>query len=256
MSTAPVPSAVSEAAPLSQGARIVNTFVAPGKTFNDLRRSASWWAPWLLISIVSLFFIYNVGRYVGFEQISRNSIAQSPKRSEQFEKLDPARQEQQLHIAAVFTKYITYAIPATIVIAFLLIAVVLMGTFNLGMGQSVPYKVSLAIVAYAGLPGLIGSILGSISIIAGGMSGSLDREAFDIRNPVATNLAYFMDPMGNKFAYGMASALDVFVIWGIILMGIGFACNSKVKKGTAIGTVAGWYIFYKLLGAAFATLLS
>lgn len=256
MSTAPVPTAAPETAALSQGARIVNTFVAPSKTFNDLRRSASWWAPWLLISVVSLIFIYSVGRYVGFEQISKNSIAQSEKRSEQFEKLAPAQQERQLHIAAVFTKYIAYALPVTVLVAFLLIAVVLMGTFNLGMGQSVPYKVSLAIVAYAGLPGIIGSILGSISIIAGGMSGSLDREAFDIRNPVATNLAYFMDPRGNKFAYGMASALDVFVIWGIVLMGIGFACNCKVKKGTAIGTVAGWYILYKLLGATLGALFS
>jgi hypothetical protein len=256
MSTAQVPAVPESAVPLSQGARIVDTFIAPSKTFNDLRRSASWWAPWLLISIVSLIFIYSVGRNVGFEQLAKNGIAQSPKRADQFEKLAPAQQAQQLHIAAIVTQYIAYGTPVIILIAFLLIAAVLMGTFNLGMGTSVPYKVSLAIVAYAGLPGIIGSLLGTISLIMGGMSGSLDREAFDIRNPVATNLAYFMNPMGNKFAYGMASALDVFVIWGIVLMGIGFACNSNVKRGTAIGTVAGWYIFYKLLGAGFAALTS
>jgi Yip1 domain len=256
MSTVPVPPAPAESMPLSQGARIIDTFVAPSKTFNDLRRSASWWAPWLLISVISLIFIYSVGKYVGWEQISRNSIAQSPKRADQFEKLPPEQQARQMQISTTITRYIAYATPAVIVIAFLVIAAVLMGTFNLGMGASVPFKVSLAIVVYSGLPGIIGSILATISVVAGGMSGSLDREAFDIRNPVATNLAYFMDPMGNKFAYGMASALDLFVIWGIVLMGIGFACNSKVKRGTAIGTVAGWYLFYKLLGAGLAALFS
>jgi hypothetical protein len=50
----------------------------------------------------------------------------------------------------------------------------------------------------------------------------------------------------------MASGLDVLVIWSIVLMGIGFACNSKVKRSTAIGVVAGWYVFWKLVTAALA----
>ena len=41
MSSATVPP-VPEAAPLSEPARIVNTFIAPSKTFTDLRRSAAW----------------------------------------------------------------------------------------------------------------------------------------------------------------------------------------------------------------------
>jgi hypothetical protein len=51
----------------------------------------------------------------------------------------------------------------------------------------------------------------------------------------------------------MASALDVFVIWSIVLMGIGFACNSKVKRSTAILIVAAWYVLYKLAGGALAS---
>jgi hypothetical protein len=46
---------------------------------------------------------------------------------------------------------------------------------------------------------------------------------------MATNPAY-LDPTGNKFLYGMASALEVVIIGNIVLMGIGFACNSKVKR--------------------------
>jgi hypothetical protein len=61
-----------------------------------------------------------------------------------------------------------------------------------------------------------------------------------------------MDRAGNKFLYGMASSLDILVIWTIVLMGIGFACNSKVKRGTAIGIVAGWYLLWKLVTSALA----
>jgi small-conductance mechanosensitive channel len=65
-----------------------------------------------------------------------------------------------------------------------------------------------------------------------------------------------MDPTGNQFLYGMASALDVFIIWTIVLMGIGFACNSKVKRSTAIVIVAGWYLLYKLVSSGMAAAFS
>lgn len=256
MSAAEVPGIAPESAPLSQVARVVNTFVAPSKTFNDLRRSASWWLPWLLISIVALVFINSVGRYVGYEQVARNALAQSPKQSDKFEKESPQDQAREMQIRTAATRYISYAVPAIIVIVWLLIAGVLMGVFNLGLGTSVPYKIVLAIVAYSGLPAIIGSILATISVIVGGTSGSLDREAFNIQNPVATNLAYFMDPMGNKFLYGMASAVNIFMIWSLVLMGIGFACNSKVKRGTAIWTVVIVYLVYRLIASGLGAVMS
>ena len=256
MSTAQIPATAPESAPLSQTARVVNTFVAPSKTFNDLRRSASWWLPWLLIAIVSVIFINSVGRYVGFDQIAKNALAQSPKQQDQFEKLPPDQQARNMQIRTAATRYISYAVPAIVVIAWLLIAGVMMGVFNLGLGTSVPYKIALAIVAYSGLPGIIGSLLATISVIVGGTSGSLDREAFNIQNPVAVNLAYFLDPMGNKFVYGMASALDVFLIWSLVLTGIGFACNSKVKRGTAIWTVVIVYLVYKLIASGLGAAMS
>jgi len=249
MNAMPVPAINPEPAPapapLSQGSRIVNTFIAPSKTFGDLQRSASWWAPWLLLAIVSVIFVYSMDRNVGFDQITKNNIAQS-SRAEQFDKLPASQKAQQMQISVIITRCIAYGFPVLTLIAFVVIAAVLMGAFNLGAGASVPFKVALAIVVYASLPGIFHALLGTISLFAGGMSGSLDKEAFNVNNPVATNLAYFMDPTSNKFAYGMATALDVFVIWNIVLMGIGFASNSKVKRGTAIGIVAGLYLLYKL----------
>nr|MBA3915298.1 YIP1 family protein [Terriglobales bacterium] len=132
-----------------------------------------------------------------------------------------------------------------------IIAAVLMATFNFGTGARVKYKTAYAIVMYGGLPGIISALLATVSLLAG-----TDPEGFDVRNPIASNPAYFMDAGGNQFAYAMASALDVFVLWNIVLMGIGFACNSKVKRSTAILIVAAWYLVYKLGGAGLAALFS
>jgi Yip1-like protein len=253
MSAVPVPpdpAAAPEPAPLSEGARIIDTFIAPSKTFTDLRRNSSWWAPWLLISLVSIIFIMVIGKQIGYEQISRNQIAHS-SRADQFDKLPADQQARQLHVAAAVTKYIGFAFPVIILISFLLMAVVLLATFNLGAGAAIRFGTALAIVCYGSLPGIIHAILGMGSLFAG-----VDRDAYNINNPVATNPAYFMDPAGSKFIYGMASAVDIFAIWNIILMGIGFACNSKVKRSTAILIVAAWYIFYKLVGSGMAAMFS
>ena len=242
--SAPVP--VPEPARLSEGARLVNTFIAPSKTFTDLGRNASWWGPWLVISIFALLFIYSMDRQIGFDQISRNEIAHSPS-ADQFDKLSPDDQEKRLRFSDALVRYLSYGIPVTILVFLAISTAVLWVTFNFGMGANLSYKTAYAIVFYAGLPGIIGSILGAVSMFAG-----VNPEGFNVNNPVATNPAYFMDRAGNKFLYGMASSLDILVIWTIVLMGIGFACNSKVKRGTAIGIVAGWYLLWKLATSALA----
>jgi len=255
MAAAPIPpypiTAVDpESTPLSESARIVDTFIAPSKTFADLRRNARWWAPWLLISIFSLAFVFVMSKQIGFEQISKNAVAQS-SRAEQFEKLPPDQQAKQIQISATVAGYISYSLPVLNLIIFVIIAAVLMATFNFGVGASVPFRTSLAIVVYGSLPGIIGAVLGMVSLFAG-----VDPAGFNANNPVATNPAYFMDPMANKFLYGMASALDVFTIWGIVLIGIGFAVNSKVKRSTAIIIVIGWYLLYKLVTVGMSSAFS
>lgn len=84
MAAAPLPPVASsptqEAAPLSQGARIINIFIAPSKTFTDLRRSAAWWAPFLLMTVVSLIFVYTAGQKIGFRKIMENQMQAQPRR--------------------------------------------------------------------------------------------------------------------------------------------------------------------------------
>jgi hypothetical protein len=41
--TAATVTPIPEPAPLSEFERIIDTFIAPSKTFTDLRRSAAWW---------------------------------------------------------------------------------------------------------------------------------------------------------------------------------------------------------------------
>jgi Yip1 domain len=244
-SSAPTP----EPAPLSEGARIVNTFIAPSKTFTDLRRNASWWGPWVLIAIFSLLFVYAMGKQVGFEQISKTQVAHS-SRADQFDKLPADQQARQLQLSSKIIAGFAYGSPLLILFYVLIETVALWLTFKLVAGGETSFKTAYAISLYAGLPGIIGAILGTISLFAG-----VNPEGFDINNPVGTNLAYYLDPeTTGKFLRAMASSVDVLSIWTIVLLGIGYACTSKVKRSTAITIVAVWYLVFKLVTSGLASL--
>lgn len=228
-------------APLSEGARVINTFFAPSKTFTDIRRNASWWVPWLLLSVVSIAFMQTVASKIGWEQVAHNDM-QFSGRLEKFEQAPAEQQQKTMQLTQTIYKVTGWAAPVSLLIFALILAGILMATFNFGMGAEVAFKQSMAIVFYSFLPSILGSLLGIVSVLVG-----VDPEGFNLRNPVATNPAYFMDPTKAKFLYGMASALDVIVIWTIILLGIGYSSVSKVKKGTAIGTILVLFIVWKLI---------
>jgi hypothetical protein len=252
MATVPVVPASptpAPAPPMSEGARLIDTFIAPSKTFTDLRRSAMWWAPWVLISIFSIAFMLTISKQIGFEQISKNQIARSA-RADQFDRLPADQQARQIQLSGRILQGFAFGSPLVVLLATLIVTVVLWATFKVGFAAETTFGQAFAIGMYAGLPGILGAILGIISLFAG-----VNPEGFDINNPVATNLAYFLDPQTTgKFVRGMASSLDLFVIWSIVLIGIGYSCTSKVKRSTAIIVVACWYLLFKLIASGLTTL--
>lgn len=232
---------------LSEPQRLIDTFIAPSKTFTDIRRNASWWVPLLLISVFSISFFVMVDKKVGFEQVGRTMLANNKA----IQQLDPAQQEQAYARTAIGLKVGEYGAPIFILIYVLIIAAVLMATFNFIMDAQVSFSQSMAIVMYGWLPSIVSALLSIFALAFG------DPEGFRLDNPIGTNPAHFMDPATtSKFLYAMLTSIDVISIWIIVLIGMGFALNAKKKisTGSAITTVAVWYFIVKLFGAGFAAM--
>ena len=256
MAAAPLPpiSALAsrpESAPLSEGARIINTFVAPSKTFTDLGRNAAWWAPFLLMVIISTIFVYTAGQKIGFRKIMENQMQAQPKAQARLENLPADQREQQLEQGAKVTGVISYIFPVIMLIIWLIIASALFATFKFAAGANVSFKVSLAIVVYAALPLILKTVLALLSIVAG-----ISPDSFSFQNPIASNPGCIMTPADNVFLYSVASALDIFMIWTLVLTAIGFTCVSKVKRGKAFAVVFGWWAVFTLAGAAISAAFS
>ncbi len=82
-----------------------------------------------------------------------------------------------------------------------------------------------------------------------------NAEAFDVKNPVGTNLAYYLPDAGP----GLKSALsffDVIGIWCLVLLVIGTAIVAKVSRGKAAAVVVGWWVLILIISAGMAAAFS
>jgi hypothetical protein len=238
------PTAISDQQPLlSQPARIVNTFIDPAKTFTDLNRGTAWWMAFLITVIVSYAFVAAVAVKVGFDQANENEMKLNPKQMERMEQMPPADKARAMALGVTITKVISYAYPAVALIGIALTALILMLVFNFGLGGAVTFGRAFAVVIYAGLVLSVKGIL-----VAAALFGGMNPEDFTFSNPLASNLGYFIDLNAHPALYRFGSSMDVFMIWYVILLGMGFAAVSgKVKRTTGIAVVAGLWLAWVLV---------
>lgn len=235
------------APPLSQGQRVVDTFIAPSKTFTDILRSSSWWLPWLIGVVVTMSLGFGIQQKIGWDKVYDNILRQSPKQQQMLEQLPADQQAQRKVMGAAFTKWIMWFSPVVALIATAIIAAVLLATINFGFGGRAKFGQMFAVFMYGSLPVAIKALLGVVTIYAG-----VDPDSFNINNYVGTNIGYYLPLDMPKALIAFATSLDVFSIWMLILLTIGCSIVGKVSRGKAAGAVFGWWILIVLfrVGAA------
>lgn len=240
-----------ETPPLSEGQRLLDTLIAPSKAFTDLRRNASWWAPFVIIAIVSVLFGYVVDQKVGFRKVVDNVIQLQPKQAAQLENMPADQREKNLALQATITKFITYGFPVIALLLYVVFAAVLFATLKFGASADLKFSKMFALVVYTRLPQILMPLLSISSLLAG-----VSSDGFNLQNPVATNPGYFIGPEGSPVLRALLTPLDVLSIWSLVLTAIGITCITKVKRGTAFAVVFGWFAFVVLARVALAALTS
>jgi Yip1 domain len=228
---------------LSEPQRLIDTFIAPRKTFEDLKRNSSWWVPWLISAVFAVIFSVVAVQKIDMARFVQEQIDRSPSAQKRMERLTPEQRAQGIAMQTTITKVSFYMVPVFGLIFGIVAAGVLMFVYTFMLGAEVPYSRAMAIVFYAGLPGILGTILLIISFLA-----SSDPSTIDIaRNPMPTNLGFFMDPDGNKVLYGFASAIDVFKIWFVSLLGLGFSVASSSRKPSVRTSMITAFVVYGIV---------
>jgi hypothetical protein len=243
------PGLVQETPGLTQVERITNTFVAPSKTFIDIRdKSRSWWAPYLLSKLFAYLFFALVTAKVGWHQVAENVISSDAKAQERLAQAPPGAREQAVHIAALFTEVSVWGTAALALLAPLIASLVLWGSINFLFGGKSKFSEVFCVWMYAWLPGIFKMILGSIMVFLNA------PDSFNIKNFAPTNIGAFLPADTNKFLMVIATKLDITDLWGLALLSIGLATVARVKRSSGYIVVFGWWailLLVALAGAAF-----
>ena len=238
---------VPATAGLSQIERVIDTFIAPSKTFTDIRRCASWWLPFLLTVIVGVGFVATVQSKVGWGQIYTNTMRENPSGMARMSQMTAQQQTAAQEMGTKGMEYGSYAYPILGLIFAAIVAGVLLGSLKFGFGGKGTFSQFFAVYYYATLPMLIKFILVIITLFAG-----LDPTTFNIKNPIGTCLSYYLPLDSAHWLLALGNAFDIFYIWSAILFIIGCAKVAGVKKSSAATVVLGWWILWTLIsmGAA------
>lgn len=240
---------LSEPAGLSQGARVIDTFIAPSATFRDVLRNQSWWLPFLLIVLASLAGAFTVQHQVGFDRVTANQIHSNPKQEDALSKLTPEQRDRQMAIGTKFTAGITYAMPVILLLITALYALVLWGSFNFLLGSNTTFSQVFAVNMYAMLPYLVVTLLTIVSLYLGG-----NAEAYDYKYPVGTSLGYFLPDVA-PWLRALLGRVDLIQLWSLGLTIVGMAIIAKKTIMQSAMVIVGWWILVTLIsvaGAAFA----
>ena len=227
---------------LSEPQRLLCTFADPARTMADLRRNASWWVPWLLISIVSIAFAFTLDQRIGWGQVLETQLLSNPKAAQRIEAMPAAQQDKMERVQETTARIAGYASPLTVLLWLAVMAGLLMAVFNFGFGERISFRQMMAVSAYGSLPTIISSLLSILVLFF------VSADTFDIKNPLASSVGYFV-PNSMPFWKAALGAFDVFVLWQILLLAIGVSQLGKVKRLTAFATIFGLYFALKLIGA-------
>ncbi|MGA2040552.1 MAG: Yip1 family protein [Bryobacteraceae bacterium] len=238
-----------EPAPAGMGefSRISGVFFDPKKTFEDIAKRPTWIVPVVLIMIFALAVSMTMGQRIGWERIVRHGMEASSRAQQ----MTPEQREQGVAMGVKIASIMAYVGILFVPVVYVIMAGVL-ALMALILSAGIRFKQIFAVVSYSCLVSLVSSILTVVVIFL------KNPDEINIQNPLAFNPAAFMDPDKNKFLYSLATSLDLFSFWTILLMAVGLkaAAGKKLSFGGALFAVVLPWAVYVLGKSAWAGFMS
>ena len=217
----PQSSSENAAPPLGEVGRITGVFFDPKKAFADIAARPGWIVPVILLVVAYLGFMYCFTTHVGWE----HSMRQAMENNTRMQQMDAQQRENVLQTQIKYAPIGAYVVgPIAIVVVVLITAgVLLLVCKMMGAGTSLVFKQMFGISAYAMLPGVVSSLLAIVVVFI------KNPEDFNLQNPLAFNLGAFLEPPPSsaKALYSLATSIDLFSIWTILLLAVGISVAAR-----------------------------
>lgn len=224
MATTPVSSPAPEEQPsIGPLGRVFGMITSPKRTFEDIARKPSWLFPSVLLVVMSFIAVAVLVQRVDWREFMTQQIEKNPRSAQMSEE----QKHQQIEGGAKYAPIFVYVFGVLGPITILLLAALLAwGSYSLLAGVNAGFPTSFSVIAHAFMTGLVSTPVFVLVLLL------KPREAIDVENPVATNLAALLPEDTAKWLYALCKHIDVFMIWSLVLVAIGFAAvNPKKLKG-------------------------
>lgn len=215
---------------MNEPARLFGVFYEPGKVFADVAERPRWLAPVVIGILFALAFSYTISSHIGWEATVRQSMANNSRVADL-----PADQREQIVQRGAKAASVVGWVGAVVFppLFTLIVAGVLTGIFNGLLGTELKFMQMFAITAYAFLVrGLYSALLILIAYLK-------PPEDFNIQISPFSPAAYMSRQDNPKWLMSLAGSLDLFTLWTIVLLAIGFSVAAKkLSFSKALITIA------------------
>jgi Yip1 domain len=233
------------APPMSEVGRITGVYFDPKPAFADIAARPRWYVPLILLIVAGFAFTYCFTTRIGWRSYIAKTMEDKPSTRD----LSAEQREAQINTGAKIAPIFGYVGP---LIGIPVVALVIAGVLLLMckmMGASPQFKQMFAISSYAMLPGLISSILAIIVMFL------KNPDDFNLQNPLFFNVGALMEPPPNsgKFLYSVASSIDLFTFWSMLLLAVGISVVArKIPFSKAVVAVVVPWVIWVLVKSAWA----
>ncbi len=217
--------------------RVISVLISPTRTFRSIAERPTWLVPILVLVVLGLISMLVAVPKIDWEESARVRMEQSGREL-------PAEQVEAL--IEIWKKPVTVFIYVKSVvfpwIMFPLMALIFLGLFRVAGGE-LGFKTSLGVLLHGFMPWAVATLL-SIPVLLARDSLVVDK----IEDGVS-NLAVFAGDDTGLVTASLLASVDLFSLWTIALLVIGYAIAARVSKGRATAIVVGLWLAWVVVKA-------
>ncbi len=212
---------------------MIGALARPGRTFRAIAERPTWVPPLAVLLGCGLVLFFLVAERTDFEEITREALAQQGRQ------LDEAKVAQIAGLQRGFGwLFQLVATPLLYGGA----ALVLWVTFKL-LGGELDYQQSLGATLHALLPTALASLLSIPAILA-----RRELHLADLQTGVflPSSLLALAPEDSSEVVRTLLASFDLFSLWAVALLVVGFQLAAKVSRGMALAAVVFLWLVYIL----------
>lgn len=225
--------------------RFAGVLFAPAETFEDIARKPDILAPLILLLVIGYITTALVMPKMDWDAVMDAQFEQVRKQNPN---LSDADIERMGRVGKAMGTVLGWLGPLLTAIWWVIVALVLLLGVRLFGGEG-NFKQSLSTTLYAWLPLTLFGIIMTVVVVA---RGSFDPTTG--ATIVKSNPAFLVDLKTQPVLFALLGAIDVFTIWTVVLLVLGFAAVSKLSRGKVAAIVVSLWIALILIRVGFAAL--